>query len=147
VDHVVRYTSSKVITAHAIIIASDGEGALAPSVAQPCEYPRNAASARQMPVNPPQATGSYNSLTEGKKSLKPAQDRKEDEQTKGSQCKGWHPPFQESGQENRAVDQNVHANAMEGGPTHDISGEGGAHVMSLIDDDSWEVIDYSDGPA
>ena len=32
-------------------------------------------------------------------------------------------------------------------PTHDISGEGGAHVMSLIDDDNWEVIDYSGGPA
>ena len=170
-DHVVRYISSKVITAHAIAIASDSEGALAPSAAEPCEYPRNATSAPQMPVNPPQATGSYNSLTEETKSLKLAEVRKEGEQTKDFQCKGQHPPFQESGQENRAVDQNVHANAMQGGdrkkkmhdyedqlrmkqtvslsfdPTHSVSGEGGAQVISLIDDASWEVIDYTGGPA
>ena len=170
-DHVVCYISSKVITAHAIAIASDSEGALAPSAAEPCEYPRNVTSAPQMPVNPPQATGSYNSLTEETKSLKLAEVRKEGEQTKDFQCKGQHPPFQESGQENRAVDQNVHANAMQGGdrkkkmhdyedqlrmkqtvslsfdPTHNVSGEGGAQVISLIDDASWEVIDYSGGPA
>jgi len=154
------------MVAHATIISSSGIEALAPSAAPPREYPQNAASARKIPAHPPQATGSHNSLTETK-SFKPAEESKEGEQTKGSQCKGWHPPFQESRQENRAVDQKkIHAKAMEGGgekkggeyqeqlhmkgtvslsfdPTHDISGE----VISLIDDASWEVIDYPGGPA
>jgi len=155
---------------HATITSSGGKGGLTPSAAQPCEYPRNAASVRQMLAHPPQDTGGHNSLTEETKSVKPAEERKEGEQTKGSQCRGWHPPFQESGQENQAVDQNIHANAMEGGsrekkrheyeerlhvkqtvplsfdPTHDISGEGGAQVIPLIDDASWEVIGYPSGP-
>jgi hypothetical protein len=161
----------KAMVAHTTIISSDGKEALAPSAAPPRDYPRNATSVRKMPVHPPQATGGHNSLTEETKSFKPAEERKEGEQTKGSQCKGWRPPFQESGQGNRTVDQKIHAKAIEGGgrekkgdeyqeqlhmketlslsfdPTHDISGEGGAQVISLIDDASWEVIDYpNSGP-
>jgi hypothetical protein len=164
VVHVVRYTSSKVMATHPIIIGSDGTEALAPSAAQPRKYPRNAASAREIPVHPPEATEGYNSSTVETKSVKPAE---AGEQTKGAQCKGWHPPFQESGQENRGVDQKIQAKPMDGeghdktrheyeeqlpmkrvvslsfDPTHDIFGEGGAQV---IDDSSWEVIDYP-GPA
>ena len=160
----------KALVAHAAIISSGGKEALAPSVAPPREYPRNTTRARKMPVHPPKATGGHNLLTEETKSFKPAEERKEGEQTNGSQCKGWHPPSQESGQENRAVDQNIHANSMESGsheknrheyeeqlrmkqkmsfffdPTHDISAEGGAQVISLIDDASWEMIDYPSGP-
>lgn len=162
----------KALVAHTAIISSGGKETLAPSAALPREYPRNTTGARKMPVHPPQATGGLNSLTEETKSFKPAEGRKEDEQTNGSQCKGWHPPLQESGQleENRAVDQNIHANAIEGGsrekkgyeyegqlrmkqtmflsfdPTHNISGEGGAQDILLIDGASWEVIDYPSGP-
>ena len=153
------------------MISSGGKEGLAPSAAQPREDPRNAASARQMPVQPLQVKGSCNSLTEETKSFKPAEERKEGSQTKSTQCKRCHPLFQESGHENRAVDQRVHAKAMEDGggqkkrseyeeqlrmkqtvslsfdPTDNISGEGGAQVISLIDDASWEVIDYHSDPA
>jgi len=156
------------MAAHTIIIASDGKEALALSAAQPREHPRNAASARKMPVHAPEATKNYNSPTEEIKSVKPAE---AGEQMKGSQCKGWHPPFQESGQENQAVGRKIHAKATEGGahqkkghecekklrmkqavslsfdPTRDVSGEGGTQVISLIDDTNWEVIDYPSGPA
>jgi hypothetical protein len=127
-----------------------------------------------MPVHPPQATGGYNSFTV---ETKPAEERKEGgetkgEETKGAQCSGWHPPFQESGYENRAVNRRIHAKATEGGssqkggheyeeqlrmkqtvtvslsfvPTRDASAAGGAQDISPIDDASWEVIDYPSGP-
>lgn len=156
------------MAAHAIIIASDGKEALAPSTTQPCEYPRNPPNALKLPVHPPEATEDCNSLTEETKSIKPAE---AGEQMKGAQCKGWCPPFEESVQGTQAVGRKIHAKAMEGGAhqekrheyeeklcmkqavslsfdsTCEVSGEGGAQVISLIDNASWEVIDYCSGPA
>lgn len=114
VDHVVRYTSFKVIASHATIISSGGQEVLAPSATQPGEYPRNPPSAQKMPVHLPEVTESCNSIAEGTKSVKPAE---AGERMKGAQCKGWRPPFQKSGQENRAVGKNIHAKSMEEGLT------------------------------
>lgn len=149
--------------AHTTIISREGTEGLAPSAAQPREYPRNLSSARQM--HTPHAKEGYSMLTEETKSFKPAGESKEDEETKGTQCNGWDPPVRESVQENRAVDREIHAKDTEGvqnkyeplrinqtvslsfGPTHDVSGEGGAQDISPTDDASWEMIEYLSGPA
>ena len=158
-DNVVRYASSEDRAPHSIIISSGDEEPLAPNPAQP----RNAASAGQMPAPPPEATDGNDSLIEGNRSFTLAEERKE---AKGAQHNGWRPPFQESGQENRAVDRNSHGKTTEGGgrqknghgyegrlrmkrtlslsfnPGHNVSGESGPEGISSIDDASWEVIDY-----
>ncbi|KIM37929.1 hypothetical protein M413DRAFT_421233 [Hebeloma cylindrosporum] len=146
-----------------IIISSDGSEGLAPKAAQPRQYPRQDASPQEMSAHPDQATGIYNSFTQGSK---PAEKRKQGEQMKGAQCKGSQPQFQTSGQENRAVDPEVHAKAMEGGgdqkkrheceeheeqsianskQTRPISFDStqGVFGKAPIDDDAnWVVIDY-----
>ena len=119
-----------------------------------------------MPAPPPQTTDGHDSLIEANRSFTPAEERKEGEEEKGAQHNGWQPLFQESGQENRAVDRKSRENTTEGGshqkngheyegrlrmkrtvsisfdPTHNVSGEGGPEDISSIDDASWEVIDY-----
>ena len=155
-----RYISSGARAAQTTIVSSGGTEALAPDTAEAHKYPRNIASARQMPAHPLQTTDRYGSLTDRTKTCRHA------EETKGVQCNGWQPPFQESGEENQAVDQKIHTRTTEdrghqkGGheyerqlrmkrtvspsfdPTHNVSGEGATEGISPIDDSSWEVIDY-----
>ena len=158
-----RYISSGARAAQITIISSGGTEALAPNTTEPHKYPRNAANARQMPAHPLQTADRYESLTETTKSFKHVE---EGEETKGVQCSGGQPPFQESGQENRAADRKIHERTTEDGgrqirgheyegqlrmkrtvslsfdPTHNVSEEGGTEEILRTDDSSWEVINY-----
>ena len=163
-DNVVRCISFGARAAHTTIVSSSSTEVLALDTAEPHKYPRNAASARRMPAHALQMTRGYDSLPETTKTFKHAEERKEGEETKGAQCN--EPPFQESGQENRAVGRTIHAKAKEDGgchkrgheyegelrmkrtaspsfdPTHNVFVEGGTQDILPIDDASWEVIDY-----